>query len=120
MQTIFTLCMFAGGQQKLPAGVLASPTLLLPRRTTLAASAGVRKWPLVPPHHYGTHIAAQGPHQTWRTAVVRGQEKKPGQMMIHIHHIHHISPPPQVLIFLLPLAQAVTPETNTSYIYSIL
>lgn len=80
----------------------------------------VWKWPLVPPHHCGTNIAAQGSHQRWRTAVVRGQERKPGQMMIHIHHIHHIPPPPQVLFFSIPRAQAVTPETNTLYIYSML
>lgn len=34
--------MFVGGQQKFPAGVPASPTLLLPRRTTLMTSAGVK------------------------------------------------------------------------------
>lgn len=32
----------AGGQEKLPAGVPASPTSLLPRRTTLMTSAGVK------------------------------------------------------------------------------
>ncbi len=46
----------------------------------------VWKWLLVPPHHCGTNIATQGFHRMWRTAVVRGQERKPGQMMIQIHH----------------------------------
>lgn len=71
----------------------------------------VWKWPLVPPHHCGTNIAAQGFHQTGRTAVVRGWEMKPGQMMIHIHLI---PPPPQFSLLPLPRDHTVAPETDNT------
>lgn len=44
--------------------------------------------------------------------MVRGREKKPGQMMIHFHHIRRVCPPPPFRDFILPHDHAVTRDTD--------
>lgn len=109
--------LFAGGQQNLPAGVPASPTLLLPRRTTVMTSAGVKVaisstsslWD----KYSSTRLSSDVEDSCSEGA---GKETWPDD---DTHSPHSPCPSSsQLLVFPLPRDHAVTPETdNTLWIY---